>query len=59
MKHRIEIDITTGRIRQLPVWKENETHRKSGKAQYREDMSDATDKNAINVNDVDYEMADN
>ena len=54
----IEITITEGRIRQLPVWKENSIHRKSGTTQYREEMGDALDKNAEDVNDSDYEMAD-
>ena len=57
-KYGIEIDITPGRIRQLPVWKENEVHRMSGKTQYREEMGDAPDVNAEDVNDVDYEKAD-
>jgi hypothetical protein len=57
-KQGIEIKITEGRIRQLPVWKENAIHRMSGKTQYREEMGDALDEDAVDVNDSDYEMAD-
>ena len=45
-KRHIEITVTSGRIRQLPVWKENKAHRESGKMQYRGDMSDVADENA-------------
>ena len=58
-KQGIEITVSDGRIRQLPVWKENATHRMSGKTQYRKDMGDAPDENAEDVNDTDYEMTDN
>ena len=55
----IEIKITEGRIRQLSVWRENSIHRMSGKTQYREEMGDALDEDAVDVNTSDYEMADN
>jgi hypothetical protein len=55
----IEITIQASRIRQLPVWTENARHRKSGKTQYRGDMGDAADKNAVDVNSDTYEMVDN
>jgi len=50
-----EIKISDSRIRQLDVWKENEVHRKSGKEQNWDDMSNVADENATDVNSVTYE----
>ena len=55
----IEIKIGESRIRQLEVWKENDAHRMSGKTRYWGEMGDAADNNADNVNDPDYDIADN
>jgi len=54
-KQGIGIAVTAARIRQLPVWKENWVHRESGKTQNWENMGDAVDMNATDVNNVDYE----
>jgi len=54
-KHGVEITIGESRIKQLTVWKENAYHRQSSKAQYREEMGDAVDENAVDVNDIDYD----
>jgi len=50
-----EIKVSASRIRQLDAWKENEVHRKSGKSQNWENMNNAADENAIDVNSVNYE----
>ena len=52
-KQDIEITITSGRLRQLAVWKENKVHRESGKTQYRENMDDIADESAEDDNDDD------
>ena len=54
-KKNIKITITASRIRQLEVWKENDVHRMSGKAKNWEDMNNAPDEDAIDVNSIDYE----
>ena len=58
-KQGVEITVGDSRIRQLPVWTENASHRRSGKTQYRKEMGDAVDEDAPNVNDPDYEVDDN
>ena len=58
-KHGIEITIGESRIRQLPVWKENDAYRRSGKTQLRREMGDTPDEGAVDVNDPDYEIGDN
>ena len=56
-KRDLEITIGDSRIRQLPVWKENEVHRRGGDAQHWGEMGDVVDEDAADVNDPDYEVS--
>ena len=58
-KQGVEITVGDSRIRQLKVWRENAAHRRSGKTQCRGEMGDATDEDAVDVNDPDYDVDDN